>query len=60
MEIISSQSDVISLQLKLFQENKETYIAKNGEDAFNAKITALLEKLPDPVVNLMAEHEDSQ
>ena len=60
MEIISSQSDVISLQLKLFQENKETFIAQNGEDAFNRKITALLDKLPNPVVNLMAEQEESQ
>jgi hypothetical protein len=60
MEIISSQSDVISLQLKLFQENKETFVAKNGEDAFNEKITALLEKLPDPVVNVLEEHEEPQ
>ena len=58
MEIISSQSDVISLQLKLFQENKETFVAKNGEDAFNERITALLDKLPNPVVDLMGEQQE--
>ena len=57
MEIITSQSDVISLQLRLFQENKETFVARNGEYAFNEKITTLLDKLPDPVIDLMKENE---
>ena len=59
MEIITSQSDVISL-LRLFQENKETFVARNGIYVFNEKITTLLDKLPDPVIDLMKESEEDK
>ena len=35
-------------QLRLYNENKEAFVATMGQEAFNAKIMELLNKLPDP------------
>lgn len=48
------------MQIKLVQDNKEAFIAVNGEDAYNQKINALMNKFPDPVVDVMKEHEEAQ
>lgn len=54
MAIIKSQSDVVSLQLKLFSDNKDTFVESHGIAEYNKKIVGLLGKLPDPVVNLLS------
>jgi hypothetical protein len=32
----------------MYNENKDAFVATMGQDAFNAKIMELLNKLPDP------------
>lgn len=51
LAMIKTQSDSISLQLRLFHDNKAHYVSKHGEDAWVAKVNALLEMLPDPSIN---------
>jgi len=60
MSVIKSQNDVVSVQLCLYNENRDAFIATMGEDAYNRKIVGLLNKLPDPsVVNNPAEDNTS-
>ena len=55
MSVIKSQNDVVSVQLCLYNENRQAFIATMGEDAYNQKIIDLLNKLPDPsAVNNLA------
>ena len=55
MSVIKSQNDIISVQLRFYNKNKDAFIAAKGEDANNHKIIDLLNKLPDPsVVNHLA------
>jgi hypothetical protein len=57
MSVIKSQNDVVSVQLHLYNENREATI---GEDAYNRKIIDLLNNLPDPsVVNNQASDTNS-
>lgn len=49
LNVLRSRSDIVSMQLKLWAENKDAYISIHGEDAYNRKIVQLLGKLPDPV-----------
>ena len=51
LALIKTQSDSISLQLRLFHDNKAHYVAKHGEDAWVEKVNSLLELLPDPSIN---------
>ena len=50
MSVIKSQNDIVSVQLRLYNENRETFIATMGEGTYNQKIIDLLNKLPDPSV----------
>ena len=45
---IKTQTDSISLQLRLFHENRAHFEAKHGAAAFQAKVNALLDMLPMP------------
>ena len=47
--IIKQQIDAVSIQLSLFNANREVFISANGEKLFNQKILKLLNALPDPV-----------
>ena len=50
LNVLRSRSDIVSMQLKLWAENKDAYtISIHGEDAYNHKVVELLRKLPDPV-----------
>jgi hypothetical protein len=51
LTLIKTQSDSISLQLRLFHHNKAHYVSKHGKDAWVAKVNSLLEFLPDPSIN---------
>ena len=35
-------------QIRMYNENKDAFVATMGQEAFNAKIMELLNKLPDP------------
>lgn len=59
-DIAKSQTETISLQIRLFQENKQTYIDEHGVDAYNRKVNTLIDKFPDPVADVMKEHEEPQ
>ena len=51
LAVIKTQSDSISLQLRLYHENKDHFVAKHGEDAWVEKVNTLLELLPTPTIN---------
>ena len=57
MSIIKSQNDVVSTQICLYNENKNSFIAKMGEEKQHERITELLDKLANPVVKLLANEE---
>ena len=46
--LIKSRNELVMTQLRLYNENKEAFVATMGQEAFNAKIMELLNKLPDP------------
>ena len=46
--LIKSRNDLVMTQLRLYNKNKEAFVATMGQEAFNAKIMELLNKLPDP------------
>ncbi len=50
MSVIKAQNDVVSTQLRLYNENREAFIAAFGEDGYNRKVIELLKKLPDPTL----------
>ncbi len=58
LSVLKNQSDIVSMQLRMFAENKESYVKIHGEDEYDEKITTLLGKLPDPVVSLMGDEAD--
>ena len=51
MSVIKSENEVVLSQLRLYNENKESFISAMGEEAYDNKIMELLEKLPNPRVN---------
>ena len=51
MSVIKAQNDVVSTQLRLYNENRDAFIAAFGEDGYNKKVIELLKKLPDPRLN---------
>ena len=55
VSIIKSQSDIVSLQLKLYTENKDSFVNRHSEEEYDNKINDLLKKLPDPVQDLLAQ-----
>ena len=50
MSVIKAQNDVVSTQLRLYNENRDAFIAAFGEDGYNRKVIELLKKLPDPTL----------
>lgn len=46
--LIKSRNELVMNQIRLYNENKEAFVATMGQEAFNAKIMELLNKLPDP------------
>jgi hypothetical protein len=50
MIVIKSQNDVGSVQLHLYNENKEAFVAAMDEDEYNHKINEYLNKFLDPSV----------
>ncbi len=59
LAMIKTQTDSISIQLRLFRDNKDLFILKHGEQAFIDKVNCLLSKLPDPVTGDVAETVDA-
>ena len=55
MSVIKAQSDVVSMQIKLLNENKDSYVSRHGADKWQRKITDLLDKLPDLVQDLLSQ-----
>ena len=46
--LIKSRNELVMTQIRMYNENKDAFVATMGQDAFNAKIMELLNKLPDP------------
>ena len=46
--LIKSRNELVMTQLRLYNKNKEAFVGMMGQEAFNAKIMELLNKLPDP------------
>jgi hypothetical protein len=59
MTVVKSQNDLVSSQLCLYQENKESFISIMGEDKYHETIMSLLKKLPDPDVLRTIQTEES-
>ena len=57
MTILEKQNDMISKQLKLLTDNKDVFIRKYNEEAYDDKVVALLEQLPNPVADLTKDAE---
>ncbi len=45
--LIKSRNDLVATQLQLYNNNKESFIAAMGQEAYHKKIRELLNKLPD-------------
>ena len=56
--ILEKQNDIISKQLALLTANKDVFVRKYNEKAYNDKVVALLGKLPDPVADMMNDAAD--
>ena len=46
--LIKSRNELVMTQIRMYNENKDAFVATMGQEAFNAKIIELLNKLPDP------------
>jgi hypothetical protein len=51
LDVISAQNSSIAAQLKLYNDNRDSYIKVMSEDQYNKVITDLLAKLPNPDVS---------
>ena len=51
MSVIKSENEVGFSQLRVYNENKESFVRAMGEEAYNNKLMELLDKLPNPRVN---------
>jgi hypothetical protein len=58
MAMVKSQTDSISLQLRLFQDHKDHFISKHGELKWIERVNALLDKLPNPAIDADEEITD--
>ena len=56
--ILEKQNDMISKQLALLTKNKNVCIRKCNEKTYDNKVVALLEKLPDPVADMINNSAD--
>jgi thymidine kinase len=46
--LIKSRNDLVATQLQLYNNNKSSFVAAMGVEAYDNKIIELLSKLPDP------------
>ena len=46
--LIKSRNDLVATQLQLYNDNKSSFVAAMGQEAYDHKIIELLKKLPDP------------
>jgi len=46
--LIKLRNDLVATQLQLYNNNKESFIAALGQEAYDKKIIELLNELPDP------------
>jgi hypothetical protein len=60
LSILKTKSDIVSTHLRLWAENKDSFIRLHGQDVYDQKIVELLGKLPDPVQDLLAEIEATE
>ena len=51
--ILEKQNDMISKQFAMLTANKDVFVRKYDEQAYDDKVVALLEQLPNPVADLM-------
>ena len=56
--ILEKQNDMISKQLALLTQNKDVFIQKYDQEAYDNKVVALLEQLPNPVADMMDDATD--
>ncbi|KAL3788792.1 hypothetical protein HJC23_006245 [Cyclotella cryptica] len=59
MTVVKSQNDLVSSQLRLYQENKDSFISIMGEEKYHETIMSLLKKLPDPDVLRTIQTEET-
>ncbi|KAL3801992.1 hypothetical protein HJC23_010336 [Cyclotella cryptica] len=57
--LVKSQNDLVSSQLRLYQENKDSFISIMGEEKYHETIMSLLKKLPDPDVLRTLQTEEN-
>jgi len=57
--LIKSKNDLVATQLKLYNNNKASFIAALGQEAYDKKIIELLNKLPDPEQVLIGCADDN-
>ena len=48
MSVIKAQDDIVSAQLRLYNENRDAFVAAMGETEYNNKIIKLLKKTSKP------------
>ena len=61
MSVIKAQNDIVSTQLRLYNENRDAFVAAMGEAEYNNNIIELLKKLPEPqgnIANVNGENND--
>ena len=51
MSVIKAQNDIVLTQLRLYNENRDAFVAEMGEAEYNNKIIELLKKLQEPQGN---------
>ncbi len=56
--LIKSRNDLVATQLELYNNNKASFIAALGQEAYDNKIIELLNKLPDPEQVPMGSHAE--
>jgi hypothetical protein len=57
MSLIKLRNDVIATQLPLYNDNKSSFVAAIGKEAYNNKMIELLGKLPDPSAPMIGHEE---
>ena len=56
--ILEKQNDMILKQLTLYSQNKDVYVCMFTQDVYDQKVDKLLEKLPNPVADMMRDNEE--
>ena len=56
--ILEKQNDMISKQLTLLTESKDVFVRKFSQQEYDNKVIALLEKLPNPIADMLGDEID--